>query len=182
MKNSIGMVEFKNIAKGIEATDGMLKASQIDLLQALPVCPGKYLVIVGGELSSVQSSVQYAVNRYEENVIDSFVIGNISSQVFPAVSGVVEIKNRNALGIIETFTAASAIEAADMAVKAAVIELIEVRIARGMGGKCFVMMTGGVSDVTAAVEAGAKRAEEQGTLVNTSVIPNNHELQWEKQL
>jgi len=122
------------------------------------------------------------VNRYEENVIDSFVIGNISSQVFPAVSGVVEIKNRNALGIIETFTAASAIEAADMAVKAAVIELIEVRIARGMGGKCFVMMTGGVSDVTAAVEAGAKRAEEQGTLVNTSVIPNPHELLWEKLL
>ena len=38
-----------------------------------------------------------------------------------------------------------------MTVKSAVVQLIEVRIARGMGGKCFVTLTGNVADVTAGL-------------------------------
>ena len=82
-------------------------------------------------------------------------------------------------GIVETFTAASAIEAADAAVKSGDIELIEVRVARGLGGKCFVSMTGDVADVRAAVEAGALIAAEQGVLINTEVIANPHPELWE---
>lgn len=182
MKNSVGLVEFKSISKGIEAADNMLKSAGVELLQATAVCPGKYLVLVGGELSSVRTAVENAKSSYAEGVIDSFVIGNVSSQVFPAISGTVEIKERNALGIIETFTAASAIEAADLAVKSAVIDLVEIRIARGMGGKCFALLTGGIADVTAAVDSGSKRALEQGLLVNKVVIANPHEDLWGKLL
>ncbi|MFR2181222.1 MAG: BMC domain-containing protein [Hominilimicola sp.] len=39
--------------------------------------------------------------------------------------------------MVETFTAASAIQAADAAVKASDIELIEVRVARGLGGNAL---------------------------------------------
>ena len=83
-----------------------------------------------------------------------------------------------ALGIVETFTAASAIQAADAAVKSGDISLIEVRVARGMAGKCFVSMTGDVSDGRAAVEAGARIAADEGVLINTEVIANPHEELW----
>ncbi|MBZ4644537.1 MAG: hypothetical protein PWR27_939 [Petroclostridium sp.] len=180
MRNSIGLVEFKSISKGIETADGMMKSAGIELLQATPFCPGKYVVLIGGELSAVNSAVDYAKQVVADNIIDSFVIGNVSQQVFPALTATTEIRNKNALGIIETFTVASAIEGADLAVKAAVVDLIEIRLARGMGGKCIALMTGGVADVTAAVEAGAKKVEEQGLLVNKIVIANPHKDLWEK--
>ena len=52
-------------------------------------------------------------------------------------------------------------------------------MARGLGGKCFVSMTGDVADVNAGVEAGARIATEQGVLINTEVIANPHPELWE---
>ena len=180
--NSIGLVEVKNVSKGMVVTDEMLKSAGIELLQAGSVCPGKFVTIVGGDLSAIKASVDRAKLIADDMLIDTFVIGNLGENVFEAMAGVVDIPNKRALGIIETFTAASIIEAADAASKAAMVNLIEVRVARGMGGKCFVTMTGEVADVTAAVEAGAKLAADSGVLMNSEVIPNPHPDLWESVL
>lgn len=177
--NSIGLIEVKNISRGIKITDEMLKSAGISLIQSGAVCPGKFVTIIGGELSSIQAAVERAELIAEDALIDKFVIGNLGEKVFEAMCGTATVKEKKALGIIETFTAASAIEAADAAVKAAVVSLIEVRVARGMGGKCFVSMTGNVADVKAAVEAGAKIAAKTGVLINTEVIANPHPELWE---
>lgn len=177
--NSIGLVECKNVSKGIVVTDEMLKSAGITLLSSGAVCPGKYVTIVGGELSAIKASVDHAEVVAEDALIESFVIGNLGKNVIEAIHGVVDVKEKRSFGIIETFTAASAIRAADAAVKSGYIELIEVRVARGMAGKCFVSMTGDVSDVRAAVEAGARIAADEGVLINTEVIANPHEELWE---
>ena len=177
--DSIGLIEVKNVSKGIKVTDEMLNSAGVTLIQSGSVCPGKFVTIVGGQLSAIQSAVEHAQVVAEDSLIDKFVIGNLGEQVFEAICATAVIKEKKALGIVETFTAASAILAADAAVKAAVVELIEVRVARGMGGKCFVTMTGDVADVTAAVEAGARIAAETGVLINTEVIANPHEELWE---
>ena len=163
--NSIGLVEVKNVSKGIVVTDEMLKSAGIVLISSGSVCPGKFVTIVGGELSAIHAAVDRAELIAEDALIDKFVIGNLG--------------DKKAFGIVETFTAASAIQAADAAVKAGDIELIEVRVARGLGGKCFVSMTGDVADVKAGVEAGARIATEQGVLINTEVIANPHPELWE---
>lgn len=177
--NSIGLVEVKNVSKGIKITDEMLKSAGITLLQSGSVCPGKYVTIVGGDLSSIKAAVDRAETMADDALIDKFVIGNLGDKVFEAMCGTAENVEKKALGIVETFTAASAILAADAAVKAAMVSLIEVRVARGMAGKCFVSMTGEVADVAAAVEAGAKLAAEEGVLINTEVIANPHPDLWE---
>lgn len=177
--NSIGLIEVKNISRGIKITDEMLKSAGVTLIQSGAVCPGKFVTIIGGDLSSIQAAVERAELIAEDALIDRFVIGNLGEKVFEAMCGTAIVKEKKALGIIETFTAASAIEAADAAVKAAVVSLIEVRVARGMGGKCFVSMTGNVADVTAAVEAGARIAAKTGVLINTEVIANPHPELWE---
>ena len=177
--NAIGLVECKNVSKGIVVTDEMLKSAGISLLSSGAICPGKYVTIVGGELSAIRASVDRAKIVAEDGLIDTFVIGNLGKNVLEAVSGSIEVKKKRSLGIIETFTAASAIEAVDAAVKSGYVELIEVRLARGMGGKCFVTLTGDVSDVRAAVDAGALLASEKGMLINTEVIANPHEELWD---
>ena len=136
--NSIGLVEVKNVSKGIVVTDEMLKSAGIVLISSGSVCPGKFVTIVGGELSAIHAAVDRAELIAEDALIDKFVIGNLGDNVFEAICGTADVKEKKAFGIVETFTAASAIQAADAAVKAGDIELIEVRVARGLGGKCFV--------------------------------------------
>ena len=108
--NSIGLVECKNVSKGILVTDEMLKSAGITLLSSGAVCPGKYVTIVGGELSAIKASVDHAAVIAEDALIESFVIGNLAKNVFEAVHGAVSVENKRSLGIIETFTAASAIK------------------------------------------------------------------------
>lgn len=176
---AIGLVEVKNVSKGIKVTDEMLKSAGVFLIQSGAVCPGKFVTIVGGSLSSIQAAVDRAAMVSEDALIDKFVIGNLGEKVFEAMCGTANATERKAFGIVETFTASSAILAADAAVKAANISLIEVRVARGMGGKCFTTMTGEVADVKAAVEAGAKIAAKDGVLIGTEVIANPHPELWE---
>jgi microcompartment protein CcmL/EutN len=99
------------------------------------------------------------------------VIPNVHPAIFPAMSGTIRVKVPDALGIVESFSVASLLEAADAAAKAAQIELIDIRLAMALGGKGFVTFTGAVDAVRAAVEAGAVPVEEKGLLVRKVVIP-----------
>lgn len=178
MNNAIGVIEVRNVSKGILVTDEMLKSAGVELIQSGSVCPGKFVTVVGGDLSAIRASVDRAVMIAEDALIDQFVIGNLGDKVFDAMCGTVDVAEKRALGIVETFTAASIIEAADAAVKASMVSLIEVRVARGMGGKCFCTMTGEVADVKAGVEAAAAHAAKSGVLINTEVIANPHPDLW----
>jgi len=92
------------------------------------------------------------------------VIASIGCSQPPPVTG--------ALGIIESISVGTLIKAADAAVKAADVPLLETRLA--MGGKAFCTITGDVSSVQAAVAAGRALVAERGLLVNAVVIPRPH--------
>ena len=176
MVQAIGLVELISIAKGIEAADAMLKAAQVELLEAKPTCPGKYLVLVCGNVAAVQSAVDTGKNVGDYAVIDDFILPNVHPAVISAISAASPVTAVRALGIIETFSVASLVVAADIAAKAGNVELIEVRTGSGIGGKSFVTLTGDVSSVKSSVEAGAVWASEKGMLVEKVVIASPHEL------
>ncbi|MBQ9692675.1 MAG: BMC domain-containing protein, partial [Clostridia bacterium] len=142
------------------------------------VCPGKYLATIAGEISAVKAAIEAAENFNGAMLIDKFILGNPHESVQPAICGAIEVQNKGAIGIIETFTAASAVVAADTAAKTAMVELIEVRLAKGMCGKSYIILTGSVSAVTAAVER-AKMGVEDGILLDTSVIAGPDARLWE---
>ncbi len=179
MENSIGIIELKSIAKGVEACDSALKSAGVRLITAQPICPGKYEIILTGQLADVQAAVDHVRERSGSNIIDSVKLGRISESVVKALFGAETGERSGSVGIIETYSAASAIMAADTAVKAANVTIIELRLSRGMGGKGYVMLTGDVGDVTAAVEAGSRYAMEQGLLTGNTVIPAPHEELWQ---
>ena len=175
MYSAIGMVEFLSIAKGIEATDAMLKVAPVDPVEAHPCCSGKYYTVVTGDVDAVQTSVGEGERIGEHFVVDSFIIPNIHPMVYPALRCAVDIKRLQALGVIETFTAASCVKAADAAAKAADVTLIEIRLCMGLGGKAYVTMTGDVSSVEASIKAGVDEIVHEGNLVTSVVIPGPHE-------
>jgi len=169
--NSIGLIELNSIAAGIDVTDAMIKTANVQPILARTICSGKYMVIVGGDVAAVQSSVASGLERWESAVIDSIVIPRVHAAIFPAIAGSVIVEKKGALGVIESFSVGSLIEAADTAVKTANVQLLEIRLAMALGGKAFVTMTGDVSAVNAAVDAGAAVVAEKGLLVNKVVIP-----------
>ncbi len=170
--NCVGLVELNSIAAGYEVTDAMLKAAEVSLVISRTVCSGKYIVLVRGNVAAVSSSVVAGEEWGRGSVIDSFVIPNLHEQVFPAFTGTGPHQHIDALGILEAFTVASLIEGADAAVKAAAVDLLEIRLAVALGGKAFVTMTGTVSAVQSAINAGARVIADKGLLVNQVVIPN----------
>ena len=150
----------------------MLKASDVDLVLSRSICSGKYMVMVRGDVAAVEAAVSAGVSAARFSVIDSFVIPNLHEAVFPAINGTAKVEGLEALGIVESFSVASLIEGADAAVKAANVQLIEIRLAMALGGKAFVTLTGNVAAVQSAVEAGAQIVGQKGMLVNKVVIPH----------
>ena len=178
MMYSVGVIEIKSIASGIQACDDALKSAGVRLVSAHAVCPGKYEIVLTGELADVQTAMDRVKASMGEKVIDATMMGRIDETVIAALLGTLDAKPNGALGVIETFSGASAIKAADAAVKTAKVDILDLRVSRGMGGKGVVLLTGHVSDVTAAVEAGGKHAKEQGLFCGQSVIASPHEELW----
>ena len=178
MFKAIGVIELKSIPKGVEATDAALKSAGVDMVSAHPSCPGKYEIILTGSISNVTASVDHVLSKFEGYVIDSSIMGRIDEQVIKALFGTQKTERKGSLGLIETFSAATTIKAADIAVKTARVEIFDLRVSRGMGGKGVVMLVGEVGDVTAAVEAGAAYAKQSGQLSSESIIAAPHEDLW----
>ena len=178
MSKAIGVVEYKTVSSGVLAADLMIKTSNIEIIQSTVVCPGKYIIIVTGELSSVAASVDAAKVQLGEQMVDSFVLGNPSEEIFPAIYGGVNVSGAKALGVMETFSVPSMIIAADTAAKTSEVTLIELRLARGMAGKSYMFLTGDVAAVTAAIEHARDVVGGDGMLLDSAVIPNPDKDLW----
>lgn len=169
---AITMIELNSIAKGVEAGDEMLKVADVDLVAAQPICAGKYMVLVSGDVDSVERAVEAGKEVAGEFLVDDFVIPNVHPAIFPAITATTEVDHIDSLGIVETFSVASAIMAADAGVKAAAVDIIEIRCATGLGGKSFYYLTGDVDSVHAAVEVGIDVLEGTGLVLSHVVIPS----------
>ena len=170
MSKAIGMAEYKTVSAGITAADAMVKAADVTIIEAQTVWPGKYIVLISGRLSAVNAAIETAKVQHGEQLIGSFVLGNPHASIFPAIYGATAVENIMALGIMETYDAASIIVAADAAAKTAIVDLIELRVARGMCGKSYLMLTGEVAAVEAAIEKAKSAAAEEGMYLDSSVI------------
>lgn len=175
MNKAVGIVESVSIASGIKAADGMVKVAPVKLFVARTICPGKFLILIGGDVEAVNRSVEKGREILQEFTVDSVVIPNVHEDVLLALEAATEIKSLEkhwALGVIETYSVTACIYAADAAVKTGGVNLLEVRPAMGLGGKSFVTMIGDVSAVESAVNAGKDKVSEMGMiLLNFAVIP-----------
>ncbi len=120
MAIAIGMVEFSSIARGIYAADQMVKISEVEIVTAQTICPGKYIALVEGDVAAVQDSVHIGEKFAGEYFISSFGDPQCASRHFPpAITGATMPEHVTALGIFETFSVATMITAADQILKAA---------------------------------------------------------------
>ena len=171
---SIGFLELNSIAKGVEAADIVLKTADVRMLFAKAGCPGKYYLLFTGEVAAVQASVKAGRALGGEYVVDHCVIPRVHPQVIRAISMTAMPETMQAIGVMEFYSVTASVFGADAAVKAADVELVDVRLGTGIGGKSFVVLTGEVAAVREAVACGTNTPNAEGMLVSSVVIPSPH--------
>ncbi len=152
----------------------MVKRSPVEVLYAGSVHPGKYLVLVGGEVAHVEEALPAGREAGREALIDEIFLGDVDARVVAALRGRGQRGEGEALGIIETHTVAAILGAADAGVKGADVTLEELRIADDLGGKGTCLFAGSLADVEAGVEAAVAGLTRQEALISHVVIPQLH--------
>ena len=173
---AIGMLELSSVARGVEVADAVLWQGQVEMLFSTPIQPGKYVMLYTGSVQDVGAATARGVELAAQDLVDQLVIQQVHDQIVPT------LKRRgghingqlDAIGVVETTTVASTILSCDQALKTATVDLVDLRVANGLGGKSFFTLTGEVSDVRAAVARGAAQAQERGQLQRDVVIPRPH--------
>lgn len=173
---SIGLLELGSVARGVEVTDAVLWEANVECLFASPVQPGKYVLLFTGSVEDCRSACTRGSEVAGTDLVDQLLIPQIHAQVPVALrrrGGVID-GQLDAVGVVETATVASSIVAADSALKAATVDLIDLRVANGLGGKSFLTVTGEVSDVRSSVGAASDSARAAGHLLREVVIAQPH--------
>ena len=174
MRPALGVLEFASIAVGIRAGDAMIKRGPVEVIYAGTVHPGKYVVLVGGEVASVEEAMTAGRESGGGALVDEIFLPDAHPLVVAAVSGARRSGGGDALGVVETATVAAVVGAADRGVKGAEVVLRELRLADGLGGKAYCLFQGEVADVEAAVEAAVGGLPRADLLVGQVVVPRLH--------
>lgn len=168
---AIAAVETSSIAQGFVTADAMVKEAEVEVVEATTLSPGRYWIVIGGDVAPVRAAHRRGVEVAADALLDQLLIPQLHAAVLPALRGLVPASEDDAVGVVETLTAASAIVAADRAAKAARIVVRDLRLANGIGGKGVVVVSGTLPDVQAAVEDGRADARARGLLARAVVIP-----------
>jgi len=187
--DTLGALELKSIAQGVVALDAMIKESPIRIACAQSASPGKYLILIAGEVEEVARSLATGIEVASVDHLDDLLLPRTHDELrrflepvdSPAASrGRVALRDLRsessetelpALGIIETFGGPSLLGAVDTALKTAETRLVDLHLLSGIGGKATALLAGDVESVKIGVEAGASHAEARSCLAKQVVIP-----------
>jgi microcompartment protein CcmL/EutN len=175
MQPAIALLEFNSIAIGMRAGDAMVKRAPVEVTYAGTVHPGKYLVLVGGDVACVEESYAAGLALAGDSLVDKIYLPSAHPDIARYLRGMRGRVTGDALGIVETTTVAATIGAADRGLKGADVDLVELKLADRLGGKAYCVFSGTVADVEAAVEIGVAKLEDPSTLVAQVVIPDFHD-------
>src|SRR2546430_17331397 len=96
----IGFLESSSIAKGIEAVDVMMKMAEVELLLTTIIPRGKYLIMIGGNVADVESSLRAGLQTAAGTGPGHFLVPNVPTQLFPGPRGRRKADPLPALGLI----------------------------------------------------------------------------------
>lgn len=170
---AIALLEVESIARGYLAADAMVKKAPVRLLMTEPVTPGKFLILLDGEVADVEAAYREGLEIAGPLLVDKLFLPQAAADLSPAIRGASPSGLLDSLAFVETHTVAAALLAADAAVKAAQVRLVQMRLARGIGGKGYFTLTGSLDMIEAAVGAAAAQIAPE-LLVGTEVIASPH--------
>lgn len=170
---AVAVVETGSVARGFLALDALVKKASVTVKVARPVSPGKFVILFGGDVETTRESWQAALEVASSDIVDELFLPGAHPSLLPAVDGALGAAQADAIGIVEMTTVASAIQAADVALKAVDVAVLKMQLAVGVGGKGWFTLAGALGDVSAALDA-VRDAVRTDRVVGIELIPQPH--------
>lgn len=169
---SIGAIEFKSIGKGIEVSNDILKKNSVEVLYLKSICPGRFLIIITGEVSQVNDAIEYGVEIASGYMIDSFVINNIDNRIIDGLKHkYLKPDTINSVAVVETNKVCAGIKMLDKTLKSSDVSLIMLQLSFTIGGKLVYMVAGDVSSLEYGIRE-SKNTVKEKDIIYTSIIPS----------
>ncbi len=168
---ALALLEFDTISGGILASDLMVKRAPIALLRCGTIHPGRFLILIGGSVSSTEEAYVAGVElgETEGSLRGCVFLGDIHPSLHDAVLGTRRDLAGDALAVIETRTSPALLAAVDAAVKSTPVVLSEVRLADDLGGNALALMSGDLTDAETALGICTERAGDH--LLARTLLP-----------
>lgn len=175
MKEAIYIVEYSNIPLGVDMLDKMIKRTEVTVIKAQPICIGKFLIVLGGEVDAMEEAQGVVQEQGERRLISQYLLTNAHKGILAYFkrarlsAGYVPVSD--AVGIFEVTNAADGFHSLDAALKSGNVELRKVWLGHFLGGKLCYLLAGSVEDVSMALQAAENHLEPK-SLVERRVIPS----------
>ncbi|MCK6533236.1 MAG: BMC domain-containing protein [Polyangiaceae bacterium] len=174
---ALAMLELDDIPLGLVALDAVAKEAPVALVGAGTIHHGHFLIVFAGPLAAVEMSHARAHERSGSALVDAVLLPNAEPRILPALQrGVRRFPAPgDALGMLEARSSPTLVGALDGALKGTPVELVELRLAEGLGGKAVASLWGNQHDVEVALElAEARLARGPSAGASTTLIANAH--------
>jgi microcompartment protein CcmL/EutN len=169
---ALAMLLLGEVPAGLRALDALAKEADVEVGNAGTIHDGRYLVLFGGEVADVERSLQKARDTAGAHLLDDVFLPHAEARVAPAIqAGAVRWPAPgDTLGVLQAETPPVLVRAVDTALKGALVELVELRVGDGLGGRAIASLWGETHDVEAALElAGGVLSRAAGA--STSIVP-----------
>ena len=151
---ALALLEVSDLPAGFGALDAVAKEATVTVVAAGTLQHGHYLVILAGEVLAVELSFGAGARRAGKAVVDAVLLPHAEPRILPALrDGTVRFPAPgDALGVVQTGASPTLIRAVDAALKGALVELVELRLAEGLAGRALATLWGSQHDVEAALD------------------------------
>lgn len=177
---ALAMLELADVPTGFAALDALAKEAPVHVIAAGTVQCGRWLVLFAGEVEPVEMSFERAATVSADALMDAVLLPHAEPRILPALQDGARRfpAPGDALGVLSTGSSPTILRAVDAALKGALVELCELRIAEGLGGRGLATLWGDQHDVQAALDlAAAAFARGRGEGCTTALIANaDHEV------
>lgn len=172
MSKSIGAIEFKSIAKGIEVSNDMVKKSFVEVLYLKSICPGKFLIIIAGETSQVKECVDYGLYKGSGYIVDNFIINAVHGDIVNGLKHKYKsMENITSIAVMETRKVCVGIKSLDKTLKSSDVVLLKLQLSFAIGGKLVYIVTGDLSSLEVGIGEGKSMLNSK-EIINISIIPS----------
>jgi len=170
---AVSVVETGSIARGFVVLDALVKKAPVTVKVARPVSPGKFVILFGGNVEVTKESHQVALEIAGSDLVDELFLPGAHALLLPAIDQAIALAPNEAVGIVEMSTIASAVQAADAALKAVDVAVLRMHLAVGVGGKGWFTIAGALGDVSAALDA-VRDVVRSERIIAIELIPQPH--------
>ena len=171
---ALAMLLLGDIPPGLFVLDALAKEADVEVLQTGTIHCGRYLILFGGEVGPVERAWRRALDTAGPQVVDEVLLPHAEARLLPAIrAGAIRWPAPgDTLGVLQPTTPPVLVRAVDAALKGTLVDLVELRVGDGIGGKAIASLWGETHDMVAAVDLARASFEKAGAQgASTAVIP-----------